>query len=252
MFHEDMPATFVTYAAEILGDTSLGLSGSQIIKITAAHAVDCDARLPHPTYPFSRLGINKRTALYENLMAFQSKERYKIIKEMCDHPTIQAQQKEEAHKLKVKLFTKYGHLDEEGGSEGINETLVEQTRHWLEPFPEALQLFNAALQKQENGVFLRNLLDDLRLALEKLLQAIFNNGKSLENQLPLLGPFLKTKGGSPELTNMFQKLLDYYSKYQNSYVKHNDAVIEEEIEFIFEITSSFMKHLVRLNSRDES
>lgn len=252
MFLEDMPATFVTYAADILGDTSRGLSGPQIIKITAAHAVDCDARLPHPTYPFSKLGINKRTALYENLMAFPSKERYKIIKEMCDHSTIHTQQKKEALKLKVKLFTKYGHLDDEGGSEGINETLVQQTRHWLEPYPDALQPFNAALQKQVQNVFLRNLLDDLRLALEKLLQAIFNNGKSLENQLPLLGPFLKRKGGSPELTNMFQKLLDYYSKYQNSYVKHNDAVIEEEIEFTFEITASFMKHLVRLNSRDES
>ena len=252
MFHEDMPATFVTYAADILGDTSRGLSGPQIIKITAAHAVDCDARLAHPTYPFSKLGINKRTALYENLMAFSPKDRYKIIKEMCDHPTIQAQQKEEAHKLKVKLFTKYGHLDVEGGSEGVNETLVEQARHWLEPYPEALQLFNSALQKQEHGVFLRNLLDDLRLALEKLLQATFSNGKSLENQFSLLGPFLKAKGGSPELTNMFQKLLDYYAKYQNTYVKHNDAVIEEEIEFIFEITASFMKHLVRLNARDES
>lgn len=86
MFLDDIPATFVTYAADILGDTSRGLSGSQIIKITAAHAVDCDARLPYPTYPFSKLGINKRTALCENLMAFPSKERYKIIKEMCEHP----------------------------------------------------------------------------------------------------------------------------------------------------------------------
>jgi len=252
MFHEDMSATFVSYAADILGDTLRGLSGTQIIKITAAHSIDCGATLPHPTYPFSKLGTNKRTALYQNLMAFPSKERYKIIKEMCEHPTIQAQQKEAAQKLKIKLFTKYGHLDEEGGSESINETLVEQARHWLEPFPEARKLFDSALQKQELGVFQRNLLDDLRLALEKLLKAIFNNGKSLENQLPLLGPFLKGKGGSPELTNMFQNLLDYYSKYQNSYVKHDDAVIEEEIEFVFEITASFMKHLVRLNVRDES
>lgn len=249
MFHEDMPAMFVSYAADILGDTLHGLSGTQIIKITAVHAVDCDAALPHPTYPFSKLGTNKRTALYQNLMAFSSKERYKIIKEMCEHPTIQTQQKEAARKLKIRLFTKYGHLDEEGGSESMNETLIEQARHWLEPFPEARKLFDSALQKQELGVFQRNLLDDLRLALEKLLKAIFSNKKSLENQMPLLGPFLKGKGGSPELTNMFQKLLDYYSKYQNSYVKHDDAVIEEEIEFVFEITASFMKHLVRLNVR---
>jgi len=252
MFPEDMPATFVTCAADILGDTERGLSGPQIIKITAIHAVDCDARLPHPTYPFSKQGISKRTALYENLMAFSSKDRYKIIKEMCDHPTIQARQKEEAHKLKIKLFLKYGYLDEEGSSEGVNETLIEQTRHWLEPFPGVLQLFNSAREKQEHSLFLRNLLDDLRLALEKLLQSIFSNTKSLENQFSLIGPFLKEKGGSPELTNMFQRLLDYYTKYQNTYVKHNNAVIEEEIEFIFEITASFMKHLVRLNARGKS
>ena len=35
---------------------------------------------------------------------------------------------------------------------------------------------------------------------------------------------------------MFLKLIEYYSTYQNSYVEHDDAVIEEEIEFIFETT----------------
>lgn len=246
MFSDDIPETFITHAAGILGDTSKGLTGPQIIHITATHAINYDVTLPHPTYPFSKMGINKKTALYQNLMAFSPNQQYKIIKEMCDHPTIQEQQKDESQKLKSKLFTKYGYLDEKGGSEAINETLVEQTRHWLEAFPDALKLFNAALNKQEFGMFSRNLLDDLRLALEKLLQDIFQNRKSLEKQLTLLGPFLKDKGGSAELTNMFKKLIDYYSKYQNTYVKHDDAVIEEEIEFIFEITASFMKHIVRL------
>jgi hypothetical protein len=45
------------------------------------------------------------------------------------------------------------------------------------------------------------------------------------------------------------KLVDYYAKYQNSYVKHDDAVIEEEVEFVIELTWSFMKHLVRLSYR---
>ena len=47
---------------------------------------------------------------------------------------------------------------------------------------------------------------------------------------------------------MFQKLVEYFSKYQNTYIKHEDKVIEEEIEFVFEITSSFMKHFIRLNN----
>jgi hypothetical protein len=45
---------------------------------------------------------------------------------------------------------------------------------------------------------------------------------------------------------MFEKLIDYYTKYQNTYVKHDDSVLNTEVEFILEITSSFMKHLVRL------
>jgi hypothetical protein len=45
---------------------------------------------------------------------------------------------------------------------------------------------------------------------------------------------------------MFVKLIDYFAKYQNTYVKHNDAVIESEIEFIYEMTSSFMKLLIRM------
>lgn len=245
---DEMPATFVTYAADILGNTERGLSGPQIIKITAAHAVDCDARLPHPTYPFSKPGVNKATALFQNLMAFRPSDRYRVIKEMCAHPAIQSRQKDEAQKLKLKLCTKYGHLDDGRSSDAVNETLVEQTRHWLEQYPGALALFNSALQKQENGIFLRNLLDDLRLALEKLLQSMLSNRKSLENQIALLGAFLKSKGGSQELNNMFQKLIEYYARYQNTYVKHDDAVIEEEIELLLEITASFMKHLVRLNA----
>ncbi len=250
MITHDIPATFVTYAANILGDTDKGLTGSKIVQITVAHAVDHNVSLPHPTYPFSKLGVNKRTALFQNLMPFSSNLRYKIIKEMCGHPDILARNKEEAQKLKIKLFSKYGQFDEEGDASGINENLIEQTQHWLEQYPESLELFNSALQKQENEVFLRNLLDDLRLSLEKLLCSIFENQKSLENQFQLLGQFLKKKGGSPELTNMFQKLIDYYAKYQNSYVKHDAAVLEEEIEFIFEITASFMKHLIKLNLRN--
>jgi hypothetical protein len=32
-------------------------------------------------------------------------------------------------------------------------------------------------------------------------------------------------------------------------VKRDDAVIEEEVEFVIELTSSFIKHLVRLSYR---
>jgi hypothetical protein len=53
--------------------------------------------------------------------------------------------------------------------------------------------------------------------------------KSLENQIPFVGSYIKDHGGSAELANMFAKLIDYYAKYQNSYIKHDDNVVEPGI-----------------------
>ena len=247
MLNNGIPATFIQYAADVLADTSKGLSGGNIVRATAAYAVEYDVNLPHPTYPFD--APNKRTALYENLLAFSGPQQYRIIKELCDHHSFPITLSPERKELKIRLVTRYSHLDPRDTPSEVNEILIEETKHWLEDYPESLSLYSQALDKYEHGAFQRNLLDDLRLSLETLLRDLFKNGKSLENQIQFIGSHIKSNGGSPELTNMFLKLIDYYAKYNNSYVKHNDAVIEEEIEFIFEITSSFMKHLVRLSGK---
>jgi hypothetical protein len=166
-------------------------------------------------------------------MAFSPQQRYRILKELCDHPSFSRPSKE-WKELKVRLVTRYGQLAGADSASEINETLIEETRHWLDSYPDALSLFNEALTKYEHGVFHRNLLDDMRLSLEKLLRAVFSNQKSLENQISNVGTYIEERGGSKELANMFMRLIDYYAKYHNSYVKHDDAVIEEEIEFVFE------------------
>lgn len=91
-------------------------------------------------------------------------------------------------------------------------------------------------------------MDDARLALELLLKAILDNDKSLENQQGELGKFIVKKGGTKECSNMFWNLLNYYSNYQNNRVKHNENIAKTEITFIFELTTIFMRQLVRLNS----
>jgi hypothetical protein len=243
----EIPAVFVNHAAEILAETRNGLSGSEIVNITTAHAVDCNVDLPHPSYPFDV--SNKRKALYENLLAFPSPERYRVIRSMCDHKSIQARSPEAANELKLKLITKYGHFADTANDDNLDKKLIDETRHWLSKYPESLSLYDQAMLKRGSSTFARNLLDDLRLSLEKLLQSILKNGKSLENQLSALGDYIKQAGGSTELQNMLVKLIDYYCKYNNTYVKHDDAVVDHEIEVICEITSCFMRHLVRIHAR---
>jgi len=244
---DGIPTTFLRHAADILGDTQKGLSGTKIIEATAAYAVEFDVSIPHthmgPHIP------NKRTALYDNLRAFSPPQQYKIIKELCDHPSFGLKKTPERKELKLKLITRYQQLDPDPESSEVNKPLIEETRHWLADYPEALSLYSEALQKYDHGAFSRNLLDDLRLALEKLLHALFDNRKSLENQKAIVGAQIKDSGGSAQLSNMFVTLVSYYCQYQNDYVKHDDAVKEEEIEFILEITSSFMKHLVRITEK---
>lgn len=246
MFEPDIPVAFLSKAAALLADTNSGISGPKIVDAFIAYADKWDVRVPHETYPFE--APNKRTALLENLRAFSPPQQFVIIEELCEHFSfpIGSPSQQERRKLKAELFTRYGGLRPNKEARELDLPLIEDTRHWLHSYPNVLTLLEQAKLKYDAAIFQRNLIDDLRLALELLLKAILDNSKSLENQLGPIGARLKERGGSPQFTNMFQKLLEYYCKYQNDHVKHDDKLPEVEIEFIFELTASFMKHVVRV------
>lgn len=239
---------YLQQAAKVLTTPELegggGLSGGKAVELTVAYAYDFGVDVIYARYPND--APNKRTMLLENLAVFQPKQQYQIVRELCDRVDPLGE-KPDIVKLKAKLFTEFADFADQDQLTDMHRTLLVETRHWLADHPESQKLFNEALQKHDHGVFKRNTLDDLRLALELLLRSLFSNSKSLENQIALLGEFIRSKGGSSELANMFQKLVDYFSKYQNTYIKHDDAVIVAEVEFMFELTSSFMKHLIRLS-----
>ena len=110
--------------------------------------------------------------------------------------------------------------------------------------PKAKGIYDNALDKYNRGESSRNVLDDMRLSLETHLKKVLNNDKSLENQLSEIGKYIQENGLSKELANMFRTLLDYYAKYQNTYVKHNDAVKDKEVDFIIQQTNSFIRMFV--------
>lgn len=129
-------------------------------------------------------------------------------------------------------------------SKEIDDTLVEQTLYGLEAYPDVLKLYKQALSDFNNGKNERHVLDDLRLSVETFLKSLLNNEKSLENQTPILGQYQKDKGISPEISNTFRQLIDLFGKYNNSYVKHNDKVKSNEIEFVFNLTNTFYRFLL--------
>jgi len=237
-----MKNEFIAFVAGVLADTEKGISGTKIVEIFSGYAVDYGVEIPHSKYPFE--ASNKRTAFADNLKVFEEKEQYFIIKDIIDK--YKFKQEDDIRKIKRLLLRDYHHLDDKF-SEEININLIEETKHWLENYDGAFKLYNEALDKYYKSIYDRNIIDDIRLSLETLLQEVFSNSKNLENQLSNIGKYIEEKGCSVELSNMLIKLIDYFTKYNNNHIKHNDNVNEKEIEIIIELASSFMKYLIKIN-----
>lgn len=247
-----MTPAFIKRVAEILGDTEHGLKGSIIGKLLGYYAYQYSCDIPYTLSDYKlknkngEEARNKRTALEENLKVFSPQEQYIIIRDLCNHDTLK--NNEVVKSLALKLQKDYGHLaPKEDATKEINQE-IEETQHYLDPYPKVLKVYNEALRKFRNKdkQLFRNVLDDARLALELMLKSILSNNKSLDNQLSDLGKWVKERGGTPEFRNMFQKILDCYSKYQNEHIKHNDDVVEKEVSYIFEQTTLFLRQLARL------
>jgi hypothetical protein len=230
---------FLTYASDILAETNAGLTSTEIGKYFSAKSLDYNVDIPFHKPPFIDVP-NKRTAFLENLMRFNSDQQFEIINELIE----KLQHLESVKDLKNKLYSQYPDYIPNGQSI-LQSELVKETQHWLEPYKKSYELYNLALDKLYKNVYQRNLIDDLRLSLELLLKEILNNNKPLEKQIADVGAYQQAKGISSETTNMFNTLLDYYGKYQNKYAKHDDNVNEKEIEFIIDLTSTFMKFITK-------
>lgn len=231
--------SFITYAGNILGETSTGLSGMKIIEYCNSFAVDYNRSIPYSYYPND--APNKRTTLIENLKRFSDEEQFCILQYLCELPEFI--DNEGVRKLKSLLYQRYGHLSKTR----INDTeLVQSTRHWLSKHTASLEQYQNALSKFETGSFTRNVLDDMRLSFELLCKDLLANDKSLENQISEIGKRLKEKGVASEFRNLITQTITYYTKYQNNHVKHDDSINEYEVEYIIENTSIIMKLLIRI------
>lgn len=234
-----MDESFLSYACDILGNTTYGLSGMKIVEICNAFAVDYKKRIPHNTYPFD--APNKRTALRENLIVFSTEQQFEIIKYICDSDMITNEEK--IKDLRIQLYNRYG----EYANEKLNNSeLIIETKHWLSGHPRALSPYDDALNKYECGIYERNTLDDMRLSFELLVKDLLNSGRSLENLISELGELLKSKNVSSELRNMVTKIIKYYTDFQNNHVKHDEKINKNEIEFVIELTSTVMKMLIKI------
>jgi hypothetical protein len=132
------------------------------------------------------------------------------------------------------------------GARTLDEGVVNESLTWLEPVKDAHDRFAMGLSLLGKPGAARVVVDNQRLSLELTMRDVLGNTKSLENQQPVLGAFLKDKEVGGEVANMYLKLIDLYSKFQNDRAKHGNKVQEQEVEFILYLTGTFIRFLVTL------
>jgi hypothetical protein len=136
------------------------------------------------------------------------------------------------------------------GAKLLDEGLVNDNLIWLQEYPESLKAFEQALAIYLSGdkPKYRNLVDNLRVALELLLRQILENTKSLENQKKDLNTWLESHKVHVQTKNLYSQLLfGPYSIFQNDAAKHGDEeILIEEIEYMLYLTGTFMRLLIQL------
>ncbi len=134
----------------------------------------------------------------------------------------------------------------------LDNALKIDVLNWLDEYKNAKESFSKALKTEMNEDYYRHIIDDMRFALEQFLKKYFENDKSLENQKSEIGKLLKDYNDK-EFANMFEKLLEYYGKYNNENAKHNEKEYDyAEVDFIIYLTGSFMRFLILLKKECKS
>lgn len=128
--------------------------------------------------------------------------------------------------------------------EFLDTPLVLDVLSWLNEYPDVRNTYEKAIIKERKTENYRYIIDDLRLSVELFFKKTFNNEKSLENQDSNIGKYFLDNNVATQISNMYMKLLDYYEKYNNNNVKHNENIAAVEIDYMIYLTGSFMRFIL--------
>ncbi len=154
--------------------------------------------------------------------------------------------------VQIKIAkTKKGLVVYPAGAKLLDNGLVNENLTWLQGYPESLKSFEQALSIYLSGdkQKYRNLIDNLRVAIEQLLRRVLNNQKSLENQSKDLDTWLQKRKTHKQIRNLYGQLLfGQYTTLQNEIAKHgDDELLTDEVEYLIYLTGTFIRLIIQLN-----
>ena len=133
------------------------------------------------------------------------------------------------------------------GAKELDDALVSQPLEWLKEYPNTYKTFCIALRQYSEGVYIRDVADNLRKALESFLQEFLNNTKNLETNKNEICRYLGECGVDSGISGLFQPLINSYKNINDRIAKHNDAVDKTLLEFLLYQTGVLIRMVIVVN-----
>lgn len=130
------------------------------------------------------------------------------------------------------------------GAEELDKALVSEPLTWLEEYPKARNTYIIALKQYADGIYIRDVADNLRKTLEAFLQEFLENTKNLETNKNEICQYLGSQGVDPGIAGLFQPLINAYKNINDRIAKHNDKVDKRLLEFLLYQTGVLIRMVI--------
>ena len=130
------------------------------------------------------------------------------------------------------------------GAKELDSALVSQPLEWLSKYPNAHKTFCIALKQYSEGIYIRDVADNLRKSFEEFLREFFENDNDLNKNKKEVEKFLKEQNADPRIITMLVSLISHYYLLNNEVAKHNDKMDKKYLEFLLYQTGLFIRMLI--------
>lgn len=137
------------------------------------------------------------------------------------------------------------------GAVELDNALVSEPLEWLKDYPLAHKTFVIALKQYSDGIYIRDVADNLRKALEAFLQEFLNNTKNLETNKNEICRYLGEQEVDAGISGLFQPLINAYKNINDKIAKHNDAVDAKLLEFLLYQTGVLIRMVLSVKQAQD-
>lgn len=136
------------------------------------------------------------------------------------------------------------------GVKELDDALVSQPLEWLKDYPESHKTYCTALKQYADGVYIRDVADNLRKTLEAFLQEFLNNNKNLETNKNEICKYLGSQNVDAGISGLFQPLISAYKNVNDRIAKHNDKVDKNLLEFLLYQTGVLIRMVLTVKEAE--